>query len=146
MAKSTDIIFENNSKGLVLRSDKGYCFRLVVDINGNLSTQRIVCHINNQSVVRLEKNDLAFENASNGVILKDISGNCKKIKINTSGTLVTEPLNCTNVLPQIKMQTSDLVIETFTKGLVLKNTNGDCFRITVNNTGNLQILPLTSCP
>ena len=70
----------------------------------------------------------------------------KKIKINTSGTLETEPLNCSNAHPQIKMQTSDLIIETYTKGLVLKNTNGNCFRITVNNTGNLQVLPLSSCP
>jgi choice-of-anchor B domain-containing protein len=146
MAKSTDIIFENNSKGLVMRSDKGYCYRLIVDVNGILSTQRIVCHVNNQSVIKLEKNDLAFEDPTNGVILKDISGNCKKIKINTSGTLVTEPLNCSNAHPQIKMQTSDLIIETYTKGLVLKNTNGNCFRITVNNTGNLQVLPLSSCP
>ncbi len=146
MAKSTDIIFENNSKGLVLRSDKGYCYRLIVDVNGNLSTQRIVCHVNNQSVIKLEKNDLAFEDPTNGVILKDISGNCKKIKINTSGTLETESLNCSNAHPQIKMQTSDLIIETYTKGLGLKNTNGNCFRITVNNTGNLQVLPLSSCP
>lgn len=146
MAKSTDIIFENNSKGLVLRSDKGYCYRLIVDVSGNLSTQRIVCHVNNQSVIKLEKNDLAFEDPTNGVILKDISGNCKKIKINTSGTLETETLNCSNAHPQIKMQTSDLIIETYTKGLVLKNTNGNCFRITVNNTGNLQVLPLSSCP
>jgi choice-of-anchor B domain-containing protein len=146
LAKSADIIFEGNGKGLVLRSDKGYCFRLVVDVNGNLSTQRIVCHINNQQVISLEKNDLAFENASNGVILKDISGNCKKIKINSTGVLLTEALTCTNGNPQIKMQTSDLVIETFTKGLILKNTNGVCFRITVNNAGNLQVLPLTSCP
>ena len=146
LAKNSDILFEDNSKGLVLRSDKGYCYRIIVDINGNLSTQRIVCHVNNQAVIKLEKNDLAFEDSTNGVILKDISGNCKKIKINTSGTLVTEPLNCSNTHPQIKMQTSDLIIETYTKGLVLKNTNGNCFRITVNNTGNLQVLPLSSCP
>jgi len=146
MAKSADIIFEDNTKGIVLRSDKGYCFRLKVDNNGNITTQRIVCHVNNQASTRLEKNDLTFENAANGVILKDTNGNCKKIKINTSGIPETESLNCINAHPQIKIQTSDLVIETFTKGLILKDTNGTCYRITVNNAGILQVLSLTSCP
>jgi len=146
LAKSSDIIFEDISNGLVLRSDKGYCFRIKVDNNGDLYTQRIVCHTNNQTAIRLEKNDLAFDNPTNGLILKNESGKCKKIKIDNFGNLFTESEDCNTGNPQIKLLASDFIIETYTKGLILKNKDNFCYRITVNNDGVLQVLHLNSCP
>jgi choice-of-anchor B domain-containing protein len=146
LSNNADVHFENFGTGLVLRSDKGYCFRLKVNSMGQLETQRIVCHVNNQNVAKLEKNDLAFNSATKGIVLKDPDGLCKRVRVNTNGTLYSETVNCLVNSPLIKMENSDLIVETYTKGLILKDVNGFCFRIRVNNSGVLESLLLSTCP
>lgn len=146
LSENADIMFENNNNGIVLRSDKGYCFRIKTDNTGMVYTERIVCHENNIPATRLEKNDIAFNNSDHGVIIKDPDGFCKKIQVSSTGSVVTEAVSCLTNPRHIKMHNSDLIVETYTKGLILKGSNGTCYRITVNNTGNLQVLALTTCP
>ncbi len=146
LVQNADMFFSSASKGVVLRSPKGYCFRIKVSAIGNISTERIVCHVYNQTSVQLQKNDLAFESATKGVVLKDSGGQCWRLRIGTSGSLFMQSTACAAATPRIEPINHDLVIETYTKGLVVKDDNGICYRVTVDDGGNLQSLALNSCP
>ncbi|MBC7886011.1 MAG: choice-of-anchor B family protein [Saprospiraceae bacterium] len=145
-AVNTDVLFENSAKGLVLRSDKGYFFRLLVNTNGELVTQRIVGHTSTPTSTHLEKHDLAFTNSSKSIILKGVNNACKKVKIGTNQILFLEDVPCDALSQQVKMVNGDLIVETYTKGLIISDSIGRCFRITVNNSGVLQVLLLNTCP
>ena len=142
--ENSSILFDTNTKGLVLRSDKGYCFRLKVSSTGTLTTEQIICNVNGANVNKIYKGDLAFTNENYSVILKDINNVCKKINA-TGGVLSLETVTCTSNPAQVTIQNSDLIVETYTKGLIL-NGKTACFRITVDNSGVLQILTLNACP
>ncbi len=146
LSNNTDVIFESGAKGIVLRSEKGYCFRLSVNNAGAITTTRIVCDANNVPSTKLEKNDLAFNNRLYGVVFKNPNGNCRKLKINASGQIITETAMCTNTSQQVKFQNGDLIINTPTKGLILKDERNDCHRILVNNNGTLSSTLLNTCP
>lgn len=144
--KGGDLYFQNAGQSIILRSEKGYCYRLVVDLNGNLATQRTVCHVNNANAVSLENNDIAVSDSDLGLVLQDGTGSCRRFRVNSSGGLVSESMACTEVSRPVTMQNSDLIIETYTKGLILKSTAGTCYRIRVDNGGSFIITSLTSCP
>jgi choice-of-anchor B domain-containing protein len=146
LSKNTDFIFERDTLAIVLRSEKGYCFRLTVDNSGSLITTRIICDDNNIPATKLEKNDLAFDNFLYSVVFKNPNGDCRKLKINTSGQLLTEQTTCTNTSQQVKFQNGDLIINTPTKGLILKDERNFCYRILVNNDGTLTSKLLITCP
>ncbi len=144
--EGTDLIFSNSNHGIVLRSPKGYCFRLFLDVAGNINTQRIICHKYGDPQTNIEKSDLAFNEEINGVILKRPDGTCMKIKVSNTSTLSAQQTNCNQFMNAMKVITGDIVIETPTKGLILKDKMGFCHRVTVNDFGNLNVLKLISCP
>jgi hypothetical protein len=144
--ESSDLVFENNTEGVILRSEKGYCYRLKVSPSGTLTTEEVVCHIYNDPVNKLYKGDLAFPTPENGVILKDTNGNYKITKILDNGTLYLEDVAGTPATDRVNVQNSDVIVETFTKGVILKSGKGACFRIRVNDAGSLLVQSLTSCP
>lgn len=146
ISNNTDVFFESGTKGVVLRSEKGYCFRLSVNNSGVIITTRIICDANNVPSTKLEKNDLAFNNRLYGVVFKNPNGNCRKLKINASGQIITEAAVCTHTSQQVKFQNGDLIINTPTKGLILKDERNDCHRILVNNDGTLTSTLLNTCP
>jgi choice-of-anchor B domain-containing protein len=145
LSKNTDIIFESSNKGVVLRSENGYCYRLKITDAGDIITERIVCDSNGQSSTKLDKNDIAFDNHQRGIILKNNAGNCRKLKI-TGSQLVTEITPCTLSTNQVNFQTGDLIINTPTKGFILKDQNSNCHRVLVKNDGQLSLIALHSCP
>ncbi|MBK9737387.1 MAG: hypothetical protein IPO92_21500 [Saprospiraceae bacterium] len=142
--ENSSVLFDSNTKGLVLRSDKGYCFRLKVSSTGTLTTEQIICHVNGANVNKIYKGDLAFTSENYSIILKDINNVCKKINA-TGGVLSLETVTCTSNPAQVTIQNSDLIVETYTKGLILNGKNA-CYRITVDNSGVLQVLTLNACP
>ena len=142
---NTDLSFANSNHGVVLRSPKGYCFRLNLDGFGTLNAQRIICHKYGDPQSNLSKSDIAFNNRNNGIILKRPDGNCMKVKISASGVLYTESVNC-NISNTVRVLTGDMVIETPTKGIVLKDSQGFCHRVTVDDYGFLNVIKLNSCP
>lgn len=142
---NTDLIFSNSTQGVVLRSQKGYCFRLYLNDAGFLNTQRVICHKYNDPQTNIEKSDLAFNNTANGVILKKTDGTCMKIKISNQGILSTQPTNCNQPINGVKVMTGDIVIETPTKGVILKDNDGFCHRVTVDDYGFLNVVKLFSC-
>lgn len=144
--QNTDVIFSDANRSVVLRSSKGYCFRLYLDGVGTLNTQRVICHKYGDPHTSLEKSDLAFNNTNFGVVLKKPDGTCSKIKVSSSGMLSTQPSNCFQANNSVRVLTGDLVIETPTKGIILKDNTGFCHRITVDDYGYLNVLKLISCP
>ena len=143
---NTDLIFANSNQGVVLRSPKGYCFRIYLNDAGFINTQRIICHKYNDPQSNIEKLDLAFNNTNNGVILKKPDGTCMKIKVTNASTVFALPTNCNQPINGVKVVTGDIVIETPTKGIVLKDDQGFCHRVTVDDYGFLNVLKLISCP
>lgn len=144
--KGGDLYFENAGQSIILRSEKGYCYRLVADANNNLTTQRTVCHVYNATNIQLENNDIAVSDAESGLVIVNGTGSCQRFRISDTGTFTSEGLNCSDIARPVKVHDSDLVVETYTKGLILKNQTGTCYRIRVNDSGNFIITPLTSCP
>jgi len=142
---NTDLIFANSNQGVVLRSPKGYCFRIYLNDAGFINTQRIICHKYNDPQSNIEKLDLAFNNTNNGVILKKPDGTCMKIKVTNASTVFALPTNCNQTVNGLKVATGDIVIETPTKGIVLKDDQGFCHRVTVDDYGFLNVLKLISC-
>lgn len=146
LVKDADVLFSSSTKGVVMRSPKGYCFRLKVGTTGTFTTERIVCHVYNATSVTIEKNDLAFNSSSKGIVLKDSGGACWRMKVNASGSPFAQSVACTSVTPRMETVNHDLVIETYTKGLILKNDNGICYRLTINDAGQIQSAQLNTCP
>jgi len=146
LSKNADILFTSSNKGVVLRSNKGNCFRIVVNSSGTISTQQIICHVNGENVTKLYNNDLAFNQHEYGIILMNPSGDCNRLKVSKTGTLYTESTTCTDNSQQIKIINGDFIIETYTKGIIMKDNNGFCHRITVSDSGILQNTTLNSCP
>lgn len=144
--ENTDLIFANSNRGVVLRSPKGYCFRLFLNSMGLINTERIICHKYGDPQTNIEKSDIAFNNTNNGIILKRTDGNCMKIKISASGVLFTQSTNCNQPINAVRLMTGDLVVETPTKGVILKDDQGFCHRVTVDDYGFLNVLKLISCP
>jgi len=144
--QNSDVIFSDVNRGVVLRSSKGYCFRLYLNGAGTLNTQRIICDKYNDPQAKLEKSDLAFNNTNNGIVLKKIDDTCMKLKVSSTGILFTQSTNCNQPIDAVRVTTGDIVIETPTKGIILRDMLGFCHRITVDDNGFLNVLKLISCP
>ena len=133
------------NKGLVLRSESGYCFRIIINNTGNIATQRINCHVYNQTDVKVLHSDLAFSSQNLGLLLKDPNANCFRTSVDVNGNLFAQSITCgTSVKSHVG--NGDVFIESATKGLILKNNRGFCYRITVGDNGVLHSALLTACP
>lgn len=141
----SDFDISTSGKGLVLRTPSGYCYRLVIDALGNLTTERINCHVFNQVDAKIVHSDLSFSNQSFGLILKDANSNCFRTKVDNNGNLYKESVSCSSGVKNT-INNGDVFIETYTKGIILRNNRNKCYRITVNDSGTIISTELTSCP
>ncbi|MBK9255581.1 MAG: choice-of-anchor B family protein [Saprospiraceae bacterium] len=147
-ADYSGILFDNPDKGVVLTSPSGHCYRLKVNPNGTVFTERIICYVPGQTEVRLLNTDLVVTDPRRKVVLKDQNHVCREVKVNTSGNLINTALpECPGIaLNYIKVEDTDMYLETFTKGIITRGMNDQCYKITVLDSGNLQVVPLTECP
>lgn len=140
-----NLSFNSESQGVILRSEKGYCFKVKVDNSGQIVTQRVLCHTQDEKSVKLFKNDLSFRDPNLGILVKNTTGNCYKIKMDQTGQLMSENYTCQMYINTVEVEEGDIIIETPTKGIILASPQG-CHRITVQNNGQLSISDLISCP
>jgi choice-of-anchor B domain-containing protein len=143
---NTNLVFSSEGKGVVLRNDEGYCYRLKVSPTGALSTQQIICHTNTGLNTKVYKQDIAFDTADRGVVLKGSATTCYLVKINNSGVLSTSAVSCAaSTGSNTIVSDSDVFVETNTKGIILRGST-NCYRVTVGPTGNLVSTQLNACP
>lgn len=145
LVENRNLSFTSGLNSVVLRSEKGYCFKIRVNDLGQIVTQRVLCHTLNENNIKLFKSDLAFNNYNLGVVVKNEIGNCFNLKMSDTGDFLAENILCSNTSDEVKVEQGDIIIETPTKGLILANRHG-CHRITVQNNGQLTTTPLNSCP
>lgn len=145
LVENHNLSFASGINSVILRSEKGYCFKIRVDEQGQINTQRVLCHTNDEETLKIFKNDLAFNDENLGILVKNDLGTCYKLKINNAGSFIAESYVCNFYINTVSVETGDIIIETPTKGIILANSNG-CHRITVENNGQLLLSQLSNCP
>lgn len=145
LVDNSDLYAAGNNAGIILRSPKGYCYKLLVDQNG-LSTQRVICHTYGESFVSIEKMDLAFNNHIYGPILQDVSGTCFRVKLNIDSNIEVESVGCIPSLNQVSVPSHKTYIASASYGIILKNEIGACSRISVDDNGIIHKNTLQNCP
>lgn len=147
-ARYSGAYFNNPSKGIVLMSPKGDCYRIKAMPNGSIGAERIVCYLPNQQYTELHDNDFALTDPRRKLVLKDSNGTCRSLKVNLSGSLYgnAESYCPENEEATIKWDNTDLCIRSFTKGIILRGDNDLCYKIRVNNAGVLTVTQLADCP
>lgn len=141
-----DVYISTSTKGVVLRSPSGYCYRVKTNSVGTQITERINCYINNQVDTRMYKSDLAFTLDTQGVVFKNSAGNCHRLAINDDGSLKTNSTSCPTTSNNTSFNNTDLFIETYTKGIIMKSNHHLCYRVTVDDSGVLIKTLLNACP
>jgi choice-of-anchor B domain-containing protein len=146
--QNAGLYFDNHQYGLVLTSPKGDCYRVIVNTNGTVAAERIVCFNPSLSFAQLEKNDLAITFPRKGLILKDVNQTCREIRVNTSGNLYSQqqPFCPDNESNMVRISDADLFVKTYTKGIILRGDNEHCYKVTVNNLGSLIVQQLPEFP
>ncbi len=136
------------SKGVVLRSPKGYCFRLDVNNSGQFILTRIVCQSNTVDEKYIYRADLSVTGQSSSFIAKSQSGSCYKISLSANNQISGVGVSCPAVNDAaLQINNSNLIIDTPTKGLVLYNSlRQKCVRFTVTDAGTFVATELTDCP
>ncbi|MFZ1702959.1 MAG: choice-of-anchor B family protein [Saprospiraceae bacterium] len=137
-----------SGRGIVLRSNKGYCFRLGVNTSGNFELTRIVCQSNQVIEQYVYKADLSVTEVGETIISKNSFGSCYKLVISPTNEIMSQAISCPNLFSQnVNIGDSNLVIDTYTKGLVVFNPYTHmCVRIRANDDGTFSTSNLSSCP
>ncbi|MFZ1751457.1 MAG: choice-of-anchor B family protein [Saprospiraceae bacterium] len=143
---NADLVFQTLDKGPVLVSPTGNCYRVAINLSGDVITQQIICHTNGEPLVSLSASDLTIASSAYGIILKNTSTTCAKITINTSGMLVSQTASCISTPQQIIIADRNLLITNPAYGLIMSDSNNICYRICVDQNGLLVSTPLTNCP
>lgn len=143
-----DFYSETADRGVVLRSPKGYCFRIGVSGTGVITLTRIVCQSNSVQEGYILDADLDLSTPLKKFIIKGQTGTCYSLTINAAnqitGTLVTCPLASATAA---RISGLNLIIDTYTKGVIIRNSaTGICHRLTASNAGSLIVTPLSACP
>ncbi len=86
-----DIAFDNVTKGVVLKSPNGTCYRTKIDDAGVITTTSVTCSTTSNNTV-VSNGDIIIETNTKGIILKG-PNNCYRITLSPTGTLVTTLLN-----------------------------------------------------
>lgn len=143
-----DFYTETADKGVVLRSPKGYCFRIGFSGSGVITLTRIVCQSNTVQEGYIQDADLDLSTPSKKFIIKGQTGSCFSLTMNAAnqitGTSVTCPATSATAA---RISDLNLIIDTYTKGVIIRNpVTGICHRLTANNAGSFVITPLSACP
>jgi choice-of-anchor B domain-containing protein len=138
-----NLLINDYTKGLILRNSEGYCYRIKVANNGQLSSQQVICHVNSQQYIRTYTSDIGFSNSTKGLILKSPNGTCYKLYMN-GNTLATTAVSTCNPSSNTVTTNSDIVIESAGKGVILSNST-NCFRISISETGEILTTLLNEC-
>lgn len=135
-------------RGVVLRSPKGYCFRLDVNTSGNFVLTRIVCQSNSIDEKYLYRSDIAIPVPGKTVIAKNTNQSCFQLILGNLNQILSTPVPCPGVAePSLRTNNGNLIIDTPTKGLILYNASlGQCVRIRANDNGTFNVVNLSSCP
>lgn len=143
-----NIFQENPSRGIVLRSPKGYCFQLGVNTSGNFTLTRIVCQHNNIDEKYIMRADLAIPIAGKSIIAKNSAGSCFQLSLNQNNQVISLPLSCPSPTDySVKTNSGNLIVDTPTKGIILFNSVlQQCSRIQVRDNGTFLVTTLPSCP
>lgn len=145
LIENHNLAFISETNGVILRSEKGYCYKVKVNDSGQIVTQRVLCHTQDEVNIKLFKNDLAFRDEYLGILVKNNLGQCYKLKIDQTGQFVAENYTCNLYIHTVEVEEGDIIVETPTKGIILASVQG-CHRITVQNNGQLVITDLINCP
>jgi len=143
LVENRHLSFSSSLNSVVLRSEKGYCFKIKVNEVGDIFTQRILCHTNNETSVKLFKNDIAFNNKDLGVLIKNDLSEWYRLKMSDTGNFEAKNILCSTISDVVEIEQGDLIVETPTKGLIMANRHG-CHRILVQNSGHLIVVPLNT--
>lgn len=143
-----DFYQELNNFGVVLRSPRGYCFRLKVSNSGLFSLERIVCQSNSIIESYIYNGDLAITEPTKKLIAKSPLGGCYSLNLDGTNDIFSMSVACpTSSACFTKLTNTNLIIDTYTKGIIIRNQyTGVCSRLTADNAGNIITTPLPVCP
>ncbi len=143
-----DFYAETADKGVVLRSPKGYCFRIGVSGSGVITLTRIVCQSNTVQEGYILDADLDLSTPLKKFIIKGQTGTCYSLSMNTANQIIGTLVSCpTASATNTRISGLNLIIDTYTKGVIIRNpSTGICYRLTATNEGNMNVMPLNICP
>jgi serine protease AprX len=124
----------NHPNGLILTSQNGSRYNILIDNAGNITTQ-----LNSTSFInstKIDRGSLVFSDSTKSIVIST-GTNLRKLKI-INGALVGE-LVATPPLPPTVTHLGNIEIITPSKSLILKSSNGLLYSITVEDSGSLLV-------
>jgi hypothetical protein len=129
-----DLLINDNANSVILQSNSGNKYKILIDNSGNISTLSIgSADANSTKVIN---GSLSILEVGKGLILKSPDDSNWKIEVNKSGDLsiVSVPIVPTEIVHQ---DSGDILIDSFPNGLIMKDEDGICYLISVDDGGKL---------
>lgn len=136
---NTDIYLSNNNRGIILTSQDGSHYRIIVDNSGRIETE-VVSSIPLGSTI-ISDAYLKSSISQNGIIVHAPDNILWKISISNSGLPDAKPA----IAPSsnfVESVTGDIVVVGSDYGWIAKDQDDICYLITVNNGGRLSSKPI----
>jgi serine protease AprX len=124
----------NHPNGLILTSQNGSRYNIIIDNTGNITTQLNTTSFTNST--KIDRGSLVFSDSTKSIVIST-GTNLRKLKI-INGALVGEPV-ATPPLPPTVTHLGNIEIITPSKSLILKSSNGLLYSISVENDGSLIV-------
>lgn len=132
----SDLIINNNTKGIVFITPDDEYHRISVDINGIIQTT----DIGSAPTQKMEvvNSNLQFETETIGIVLRNPDGKYYRIGVNNSGNL-TSTLVTVDPGASLSLETEDIYFSQYRAGIIFKNGDGDCYHYTLGESGVAEV-------